>query len=151
MASGISGRAQLRNQYGPRIDRAAGNLAQTGTLNLFQVTGGRVLVTTITGIVTTIIQAQANAVKLQAANGAATIVTDLCATVETNGLIVGTLFGLTGTVATGALVGQAVVQNNEIIINTGFIRMNAAASNTGQMTWALTYIPLDDGAAVIAV
>jgi hypothetical protein len=151
MASGISGRAQLRNQYGPRIDRAAANLPATTSGNLFQVIGGRVLVTTITGVVTTAIQAQANAVKLQAANAGATIVTDLCATVDINGLAAGNLLGITGTTTAAAVVGQAVIQNNEVIVNTGFIRLNTAATNTGQMSWSLTYIPLDDGAYVVAV
>ncbi len=151
MASGISGRAQRANVYGPTVSRAAGNLAQTGTLNLFQITGGRIILTTLVGQVTTAIQAQANAVKLQAINAGATITTDMCTTVETNGLVVGTLLGITGTPSSAALVGAAVTQPNEMLIVPGFIRMNAAASNTGQMSWVLTYIPLDDGASVAAV
>jgi hypothetical protein len=150
MASGISGSAQLRNVYGVSIARAAGNLAQTGNLTLFTVTGGRILLTTIVGVVTTAIQAQANAVKLQSLSTTGAIATDMCATVDVNAAAAGNLFGITGTAATAAVLGSSVPQMNELIVAAGVIRMNAAASNTGQMSWLLTYIPLDAGAYVTA-
>lgn len=150
MASQISGRAQRRNNYGVTVERATSALAQTGTLNLFSVTGGRILLTTIVGEVTTVIQAQANAVKLELA-GTAGVTSDMCATVDVNGKAVGNLFGIVGTPATAAVMGAAVPQPNEMICQPGNIRMNAAASNTGAMKWTVTYVPLDDGAVVAAV
>lgn len=149
MASSIPGRQIRIAKYGITVTRNASNLAQTGNLNLFQITGGRVLITTIVGEVTTAIQAQANAVKLQATNASAT--TDMSGTADVNGLGVGVLFGINGTPSVAALLGASVPQNNEFIVASGFIRMNAAASNTGQMKWLVTYIPLDDGATVVAV
>lgn len=151
MASGISGRSTRIGNYGVNVARAAGNLAQTGTLNLFSVTGGRILITSLVGQVTTAIQAQADAVKLQTVSTAGAVVSDLCATVDVNAAVVGTLLGLTGTAATAAVLGSSVPQTNEVIVAPGFVRMNAAASNTGQMSWLLTYIPLDDGGTVVAV
>lgn len=151
MASQIPGLALRRNLYGLRVDRAAANLPATTSGNLFSVSG-RVVVTTIVGQVTTVIQAQANAMKLEAFLTSAAAATDLCATAESNGQAVGKLFGITGAVGTAAVFGFGVPQTNEMIVNgPGFIRLNTAATNTGQMSWSLTYVPLDDGASVTAV
>jgi hypothetical protein len=152
MSSTVPGKAVRQGVYGITVQRAAGNLPATTNGNLFQVSGGRILLTTIVGEVTTAIQAQANAVKLNhqsAVLGGAG--TDLCASVESSGLAVGTQFGITGTPSTAALVGAAVTQPNELVLTAGFIRLNTAATNTGAMRWTVTYVPLDDGASVQAV
>lgn len=150
MSSGIAGKDILRVNYGIRVNRASAGLAQTGNLTLFNVTGGRILLTTITGTVTGAIQAQADAVKLQTVSTTGSITTDLCATVDLNAAAAGNLFGIVGVTATAAVIGAMVPQLKEVIIGAGIIRMNAAASNTGTMSWTLTYVPLDDGAAVTA-
>ena len=148
MSSQVPGKAIRNNIYGIRVDRAAGNLAQTGNLTLFNVTG-RVILTGLVGEVTTVVQSQADAIKLQTVSTTGTITTDLCATVDVNAAAVGNLFGFT-TAGTAAVIGSSVPQPNETIIQTGVIRMNAAASNSGQMKFTLTYIPLDDGSSVTA-
>jgi hypothetical protein len=150
MSSMIPGKAVRNAIYGLKVDRAAGNLAQTGNLVLFTVTGGRVILTGFVGEVTTVIQSQANAVKFNTLGTVGSLSTDLCATVETNALAVGNLIGFAGGASNAAVVGSNVLQPNETIIQPGSIRMNAAASNTGQMKFTLTYIPLDDGATVTA-
>ncbi len=150
MSASIKGKVIRLSNYGQTVERAAGNLAQTGNLTLFTVTGGRVLLTTIVGEVTTVIQAQADAVKLQSVSTVGSIVSDLCATVDVNAAAVGNLLGITGTAATAAVLGSAVPQLNEMIMQPGVIRMNAAASNTGQMKWTVTWIPLDDAAVLVA-
>lgn len=152
MASMIPG-VQVRNAvYGIKVERAAAALPQTTTGNLFQITGGRIVLTTFVGEVTTAIQAQANNLTLNyqnAAIGGAGL--SLAAAVDSNGAAVGTLFSITGTFATAAALAIAAVQPNELILSAGLIRLTAAASNTGAMKWALTYIPFDDGATVAAV
>lgn len=151
MASQVAGKALRNNLYGIRVDRATANLPATTSGNLFAVSG-RVLITTIIGQVTTAIQAQANAVKLEAFLTAAAAATDMCATAESNGQGVGKLFGITGAPATAGVFGFATPQTNELCVNgPGFIRLNTAATNTGQMSWSVLYIPLDDGATVTAV
>lgn len=151
MATGISGAQLLKTNYGITVTRAAANLPATTSGNLFSVSG-KVLLTSIVGIVTTAIQAQANAIKLEAFLTAAAAATDMCATVDSTGQGVGKLFGITGTPTTAAIFGYAVPQSNEMIINgPGFIRLNTAATNTGQMSWVLNYIPLDNGAGCQAV
>lgn len=149
MASQVPGKAIRQNLYGTRVDRAAATIPATTSQTLFTVAGGRVLITTIIGEVTTVIQAQANAMKLQhAATAGGT--SDMCATVESNGKAVGALFGIPGAPASAATFGAAVPQTNELVVGPGSIQLNTAATNTGAMKWTLTYIPLDDGASVTA-
>ncbi len=151
MATGIAGKQQLIGNYGTTVTRAAANLPATTSGNLYSVSAP-LIVTSIVGIVTTAIQAQANAIKLEAFLTAAAAASDLCATVESNGQGVGKLFGITGAPATAATFGYGVVQTNELIINgPGFIRLNTAATNTGQMSWIVNYIPLTPGAQLLAV
>lgn len=151
MASGIAGQALRRNLYGQTVIRAAANLPATTSGNLFSVSG-RIILTSIVGQVTTAIQAQANAIKLEAFLTAAAAATDLCVAVDANGQGVGKLLGISGNPTVAGMFGYGVPQTNEMFVNgPGFIRLNTAATNTGQMSWTLTYIPLDDGAAVAAV
>jgi hypothetical protein len=135
---------------GTRVDRTTSNLAQTGNLTLFTVATGRVVITAIVGEVTTAIQAQANAVKLTSVSTTGSIATDLCATVDVNGAAVGNLFGIAGGSSVAAVLGSAVPQPNETVMQPGVIRMTAAASNTGQMKWTVFYYPLDAGATLVA-
>lgn len=151
MASGISGQALRRNLYGQSVSRATATLPATTSGNLFSVSG-RIILTTIIGQVTTAIQAQANAIKLEAFLTAAAAATDLCAAVDATGQGVGKLFGISGNPTVAGMFGYGAPQTNELVINgPGFIRLNTAATNTGAMSWTLTYIPLDDGAFVMAV
>lgn len=146
--------AQLRTiGLGTKVDKATATLPASTTGSLFTVTGGRVMVTSIVGRVTTSIQAQANAIKLVATPSGSGAVNDLSGTVESNGLAAGGLLSITG------LAGDAMVKStgggvstlrNPVIVAAGAIGLNTAATNTGSVEWSLTYIPLDDGASVAA-
>ena len=138
---------------GTKVDRATAALPASTTGALFNVTGGRVLVTSVVGRVTTSIQAQANAIKLVATPSGSGAVNDLSGTVESNALAAGGLLGITG------LAGDAMVKStgggvsnlrNPVIVAAGAIGLNTAATNTGSIEWSLTYVPLDDGATVTA-
>jgi hypothetical protein len=145
---------QLRTiNFGVKVTGGAKTLPATTTGSIFTVTGGRVLVTNITGVVTTAIQAQANATKLVATPSGNGAVNDLSTTVDVNGLALGGLLSPTG------LAGDALVKStgggisglrNPIIVTPGAIGVNTAATNTGAVTWTLTYVPLDNGATVVA-
>jgi len=151
MSTQVPGKQLLLANYGTSVTRAAANLPATTSGNLFAVSGP-VILTSLTGFVTTAIQAQANAIKLEAFLTAAAAATDMCATVDSNGQGVGKLFGFSGTPSVAAVFGYAVPQPNEMIINgPGFIRLNTAATNTGQMSWTAVYIPLSPGATLTAV
>jgi hypothetical protein len=137
---------------GVRVDRATAALPQTTQSALFTVTGGRVLVTSIVGEVTTAIQNQANNTKIVANPTAGTDV-DLCAVLNVAADEVGCLYGITGLFSdalVGANAGATVVPRNPVVVPVGTIDLSCAASNTGSVKWSLTYIPLDDGAAVAA-
>ena len=154
MASMIPGTQVRRLILGIKVDRTAGAIAQTGDLSLFTVTGGRVIVTNIVGEVTTVIQAQANAIKLKSVPTTGTAA-DISGTLDINAYEVGALVSLNpialSTALSGAVAGAALVPHGTgIVIPIGAIKMNAAASNTGAMKWSITYVPFDDGAAVAA-
>jgi len=138
--------------FGDKVDRATAALPQTATGTLFTVTGGRIIVTSLVGTVTTVIQAQANAVKLVATPTTGTV-NDLSTTVDINALVVGGLLATTG-LAGDALVkstgGGISAQRNPIIVAIGAIGLNTAASSTGSIPWALTWMPYDLGAVVVA-
>lgn len=144
--------AYRKSAFGQRVSRATATLPQTATGDLFTVASGFVLVTGLVGIVTTNIQAQANAVKLVATptTGA---VNDLSATVDINGLAAGGLLvptGLAGDALVKSTGGGASNLRNPIVVAPGKIQLNTAASNTGSVRWILTYVPLDDAATVAA-
>lgn len=152
MSTLLQGDQQRALLLGTKVDRATATLPATATGSLFTVAGGRVLVTSIVGEVTTAIQAQANAVKLVATPTTGSV-NDLSGTVDVNALGVGGLLGATG------LAGDALVKStgggvsnlrNPVIVAIGAIGLNTAATNTGSVKWSLTYIPLDNGASVTA-
>lgn len=149
----IQGNQQRMIGLGTKVDRTTGTLPATATGALFNVTGGRVLITSVIGEVTTSIQAQANAIKLVATPSGSGTVNDLSGTVESNGLAAGGLLTITG-LAADAMVkstggGISNLRNN-VVVAVGAIGLNTAATNTGSVKWSITYVPLDDGATVAA-
>lgn len=135
------------------VERATAALPQTTTANLFTVTGGRVIVRALIGQVTTVIQAQANAVKLVYDPTATGANQDLCATLDVNGHAVGIMYGITG-IVTDALKSNLLFMKNDIdqgiLLNPGAIALTTAASNTGSVSWSLFYVPIDAGTLVAA-
>jgi hypothetical protein len=139
---------------GTKVDRATSALPATGDLTLFTVSGGRVIITSLVGEVTTVIQAQANAVKVKSVPTTGTA-KDISGTLDINGYEAGALVSLDGTALTTALSGTnaggaLVTKPGGIIVPIGSVKLNTAATNTGAMKWSITYIPYDDGASVAA-
>lgn len=137
------------------------NLADgSGTDNLFTVTG-RVLITSLTGEVTTVIGGAAT-MKLRDTTNSV----DLCAATTIDTDAVGTMYALTS-ITTNILNGTGATPVVGSIPNiTGAQAINVAivghvqgpitiahvldAADTGAVTWRLTYIPLVAGATVTA-
>ncbi|MEA5366096.1 hypothetical protein VA596_41670 [Amycolatopsis sp., V23-08] len=137
---------------GRKVDRATAALPQTAAGTLFTVTGGRIVLTSIVGEVTTVIQTQANNTKLQSVPTTGSAV-DLCAVLDITADEVGCLYGITGLFSdalVGAAAGASVLPRNPVIVPIGAIKLNCAASNTGAVKWSITYVPLDDNASVAA-
>jgi hypothetical protein len=150
MASGISGQQILRVNYGLSVVRTAAVLpASTVAQNIFAVTGGRVIVTTLVAQVTTVMTATATniAINLTPTSGA---VSNLATATAVTSLAVSTNIGVAAIGSAGA-VGSAISQNNEMIMSPGIISFTPDATNTGALKWIVTYVPLDPGAQVTAL
>lgn len=138
---------------GRMVTRATVVLAGA-TADIFNVTGGRIILTNIVGSVTVIVGGAAN-VYLQADPTVATSATaPLCASLDINGYDVGDLLGITG-VPTDAMVppvagGAIVAPTMKMIIQTGTIEFVCDAAPGGAVLWTVWYKPLDDGASVVA-
>jgi len=138
---------------GSYATKATAALPQTTDGALFTVTG-RVLVTSLIGEVTTVIQTQANNTKLKFNPDGTGADTDLCAVLDISADAVGSQYSLTGTVANAMTVGlwtlgpNLVIQSPGIFLNDGSIELDCAASNTGSVKWDITYIPYSSDGAI---
>lgn len=148
--------AFTKGVLGVKVSRATATLPQTAAAAIFTITGGKVLITQILGEVTTVIQTQANATKLTFDPTDAGASQDMCATTDITADAVGTVYSVTGTPATALqdalnwLPPNKSLVREGIVLKPGSILLDCAASNTGSVKWELRYVPLDDGAAVVA-
>lgn len=142
---------------GTRVEKSLSPTA--ATVPIFTVTGGRVVITSIAGLVTTVMSATATSLSLTAdptvgvagALSAATVVTSDEA---------GTQYGVTGTAAdllsaqgpagTEVPVAAYAKVGAGLVIGAGVINQVGTAINTGVVKWTITYVALDDNAAVVA-
>lgn len=133
-----------------RVSRATAALPQTTAETLVTITGGRVILANIIGEVTTVIQTQADNAKLVFNPTEAGASTDICAVLNITAKAVGTLFSITGTVATALQSGLwlTTTMATPLILSEGTIDLDCAASNTGNVQWDVYYLPLDEGATV---
>jgi len=148
----INGQSLRMNLLGFPVERATATLPQTTAGALFTVAGGIVAITQIVGEVTTVIQTQANDTKLTANPTTGTSV-DICAALDISADEAGCLYGISGLAATaliGANAGSVPGQIYSVLVNIGTIDLACAASNTGSVKWTLFYIPIEDGASVVA-
>jgi hypothetical protein len=134
---------------GKVVQRATANLPATATAAIFTVTGR--VAATIVGEVTTVIQTQACNAKLQSNPTAAGSSVDLCADLDISAKAVATLLGITGTFANAMVAGVALpLQAAPVVLQAGTIDLVTSATNTGQVKWTVRYVPIDDGATVVA-
>jgi hypothetical protein len=154
---------------GVKIDRATATIPQTATSSIFTVTGGRAVITSILGEVTTAIGAVAinfNLVYTPSGGAAA----DLCAATACISDPVGTLYSLVSGIATDLLSIQsytiaasvpvlaseiptvtfAQLLREPVVVDAGAVGFKTSASTTGSVKWSLSYIPYDDGVKVVA-
>jgi hypothetical protein len=135
---------------------------QTGSSDIFTVTGGLVLITSIVGLVTTVQGATANSFNLTYTKASGSAV-DLCAATVCTSDAAGTLYSITGVAAdllsaqkvTGTEIPTVTFVNvfagcKGIVVPTGTMQLKASGNNTGATKWYVTYLPLDDGAALAA-
>jgi hypothetical protein len=139
---------------GIKVDRAAATLPATTNTAYFTIAGGRVILTGLLGEVTTIVQAQANAAKWIATPTVGTA-TDICGTLDLNAAEVGCLLSITG-LASDAMRGVVSSSGSVsgmtrlVYLATGTLRFSTAATNTGATKWTAFWLPVDDGATLVA-
>jgi hypothetical protein len=137
-----------------RPSTASGNTPLAlGPTNLFTISGGRILVRALYGVVTTIIQAQATTVSLIATPTAGSAVSLSNATLDINALEVGGSVSLAATLGATAIkanAGAVIPLQTSIILNAGTINVTFGAASTGAIKWDLAYVPIDVAASVVA-
>jgi hypothetical protein len=147
--------AYFKLLLGFRVNRNAATLPATAQTPYYTVAGGKVLITGITGIVTTAVQAQATTVQLIATPTVGTAVNLSNATGDLNGKEIGSTICLATTLGGTLVVGNAGANvfpiGNYFVVQTGTIDFKTGATSTGATRWVLSYIPLDSGASVVAV
>lgn len=148
----VDAQAFAASVFGFRTDRATATLPATTTQTLFTVSGGRVLILGVVGEVTTTVQTQACNTKLISTPTTGTAV-DMCAVLDITADQVGCLYGITGIPAdalVGANAGLGLMCQRPQVVPIGNIGLNTAATNTGAAKWSIYWLPLDDGATLVA-
>jgi len=142
---------QLRTiLFGTFVSKSTGTLAAT-TVSLFTVAGGKVLVTSLVGEVTTAITV-ANSYKLQH-NPTTGTTKDLCAATDigTTDTPVGNLISCQGLTGDSLLTGPGAVPTlkQPLVLTAGVIE-SVSAGTDGVIVWTVSYVPLDAGASIVA-
>jgi len=136
---------------GNSVSKAASTLPATTSANLFTIAGGRILLTAIVGQVTTIVQAQACNLSLAFDPTVAGTNVALCGVLNITGNVVGSLYSITGVASDALMNGLAVTSmSTQVILQPGAIVWTTSATNTGQASWKMWYLPLDTGVTVVA-
>lgn len=158
----------LASYYGALVTGAAKTLPATATGHLFTVSGGRVILCSMTGVVSTVIQAQACTIAVgNTPSGASAATTSVAsASGSVSGVAAGASFGVQAfssgspqallfTGASGVLaaadLGVSADDGGLCLVPAGTIDWTTSATNTGAVTWTVGYIPYDAGATVTAL
>jgi hypothetical protein len=146
----ITGIDLRKLRFGQLLNKATATLPATAYGTLFTVSGGRIILTSLLGEVTVVIQSQATTLKFTATPTVGTAV-DMSGTVDMNAKEVGTLVTLTGLPSDAAYApnaGLGQLPSRMLYIPIGTLGITTGATSTGSIKWSMTYIPLDDGATV---
>jgi hypothetical protein len=141
-------------QLGLMASRAAA--VPSATANLFTISGGDILLTSLTGEITTVFDAGATTLKLRFAPTEATATAlDLSAATAAQGAAaVGRHYHLPTLVGSALATDDATLsgfaeQITPYLLPPGVISLVVATGQTtGKLKWDLTYIPLDDSSNV---
>ncbi len=145
---------------GFRVDRAAAALPQSATGGIFTVAGGRVVVTSLIGVVTVALGATATNLNVVHTPTVGSVADLAAATVVTSD-IVGTLYSLTGypldllsanarTLINVPDAAHAALCERAMVLPAGTIGAKTDANDTGSVQWSVTWYPFDTGATLVA-
>jgi hypothetical protein len=138
---------------GMRAYKAAISVAGATTKSVFTVGGGNVIIYGLIGISTTGQAAGANAVTWKHTPTVGTAINLSGGVTSIAGLEAGGFVGLTGTLAdaTGmSNAGAAQLQSTPLILAPGTIGFATAGNTAGSFEFYGWYMPLEDGAYVVA-
>ena len=141
-----------RRQLGQTTERATA-VVTAAPVPIFTIAGGRIKVTQIIGEVTTVIEALATNVRLSG-NPTTGTTRNMCADLNIASYAAGDLLAITG-INTDAMLppasaGVVEAQTMGVIVQEGTIDLISDAAPTGSIKWTLKWIPIDEGAAVVA-
>lgn len=140
--------AFTKSVLGATATKSTGTLAAT-TIPLFTIAGGLVAITSIVGRVTTAITV-ANSYKLQHNPTAGTTVDITAATdIGTTDTVLGEIFVVTGLKTDTLVKGALGITKPYIVAETGDIE-HVSAGTDGVIKWYVTWVPIDDGATLVA-
>jgi len=134
------------------VQKAAAGIPQTTAEAIFNINNGKVLVTGVYGEVTVELGAGANNAKLTS-NPTVGASVDICATVDVDTDVVGTMYSTTGTFANAMIAttsGALEAQAGAFVIAAGTLDLDCDASKAGSVKWTIQYIPVDAGATISA-
>lgn len=137
---------------GAPVAKATGTIT-VATLPLYTIAGGRVMVTSLYGLVTTDITVAGTT--LLRSNPTTGVTGNLCTATDlgTTDTLAGAMLSITGVVgdSIGNNIGWSTgFKQGYLIIATGQIEMVTATGADGAITWYVTWVPLDDGATLVA-
>lgn len=139
---------------GIMVSRATATLPATATGSIFTVTGGRILIVSLVGEVTTAVQNQACTVAIGYAPTVGTGSTTALGTASSViAAPIGTHVGINpGGAAATDLSTQAGVltPSGRFLVDAGAITITTSATNTGSVKWDLIYVPVDTAVTVVA-
>jgi len=147
----------VHHWLGFSVDRATSVLPQHGGVDdvtYFTITAGKVLMTLLVGEITTVIQAGANNISITHTPTAGTAAA-ICATEDIADYAEGDIFTIGGAIATKLLPAtsagaSAAMSYQGIVLTPGTLKWGSDAAKTGNWKWSLWYVPIDDGAYVVA-
>ena len=163
-----SGRPGRRGEYGAVVTGGAKTLPASTTGHIFTVAGGRVIVTSLTGVVHTVIQSQATTLSVgNTPTGGSASTASFCATADLDGMAAGVSVAVPQAAASALMVGGAdgtllwnttsgaqgvgVAKRRPAAGPAGTIDVTTVATSTGAIIWTVTYVPYDVGAYVTAL
>lgn len=154
MSNQLSGAAFTKLVTGIKVERDTAVLPATAYGALFNITGGRVLVTGLVGEFTVAASSTATTVAVTGTPTSGTATTWATATAVTSKEVgsqvtLPAAFGGAAVVNNAGAGGQFQVKS-PYIAAVGTLGITTSATNTGSAKWTLTYVPLDEGAAVTA-
>lgn len=155
MADYLQGDAYQRLRTGPLVVKTAQTLPSNTTLNLFTVSTGNVMVTSLYGVITTPTTATTFTLALGNKPTTGTAHTSAIATAVAAGtretgtwLTTQVSSGIGGALVVGTDGGTVLFKPAEFTLAPGNLTWTTSAAAQGAVTWYLAYVPLDPGAYV---